>query len=78
MTQHSKEMLQDAISRRLLRSFLYPFSYIYMELYQHEIEMYVHIKLLLRGTLICFLSNAEEVIYGGMFFAATYECSKGT
>jgi len=76
MTQHSKEMLQDAIFRRLLRSFLYPFSYIYMELYLHEIH--VHIKLLLRGTLICFLWNAEEFIYSGMFFVAKYECSKGT
>jgi len=38
MTQHSKEVLQDAIFRRLLRSSLYPFSYIYMELYLHEIR----------------------------------------
>jgi len=71
-------MLQDAISRRLLRSFLYALSYIYMEIYLHEIEIHVHIKLLLRGTLICFLSNAEEFIYGGMFFVAKYERSTGT
>ena len=77
MTQHSKEMLQDAISRKLLRSFLYQFSYIYMKLYLHEIAIHVHIKLLLRGRVIFFLSNAEEFIYGGMFCVATYECSKG-
>jgi hypothetical protein len=74
MTQHSKEMLQDAISRRLLRRFLYPFSYIYMELYLHEIH--AHIELLLGGTLICFPSNTEEFIYSGMFFVATYGCSE--